>query len=1256
MKKGCLRTLGTVMVLLLVLSGNVFAQNENDSQTGIDGVKNLFGMTTSQAVGVSYHTHIQNVGWETNWVSNSITSGTYGQSLRLEGIEIKLTGDVPDGAKIEYRTHVQNVGWETYWANNGGTAGTQGMGLRLEGIQIRLVNMPDYSIEYRTHVQNVGWETNWAKDGETAGTQGQSLRLEGIQIRIIKEDADLTAYNKILATTKQAIKTNYTTYSWDKLQSVIKSNVVTVKSTQEQVDAATKAIKTAYAALESETTAKVYSSAGTYGPSSGLETINQDVIIKSDGVTLQNMHITGDLIISEEVGQGNATLNNITVDGETYVRGGGKNSIHINGGNYKRITIQETASGQVRIVATNANGLDVVIAEDAGGEDVILDGSFDSVQVDAPKMKISTQGATTIKEMTVSKAGAGSQVNLDANSQVDSMVFNGKADVKGQGNIAKSRVNADNVTYERAPGQQTVGSNVKVPPKTPVVTVPVTGITLTGAGSATTVAKAGTLQITAAVTPANASNNRVTWSIVNGTGTASISNSGVVTGLTAGTVTVNATAQDGSGKIGTLTLTVTDVTAGTIATVSSISSSTVNPTFTITLTNDTFTATANTTSNWTNAMGATGLTVSSITRYSNNQVIINTTGTAAVGTITFKANAAALTKNLASNTVTVTVNPVMVSAISVTGTGGATTVTKGSTLQMLATVTPSTAVNKNLTWSVVNGTGSAAISSTGLLTPATAGTVTVKATAIDGSAVSGSATITIQEVSAGVLASNSSLLIGASNPSIVITLTNDTFSSSAGSTSLWVVDAGTTGLTVSSVTRNSNTQVTIATTGTAKTGSLKIKASSGAMTKGVVSNELTVTAAAQAVTAVAITGTTTVGSTLTATITPTGATVGYQWQRGDTATGSFDNISSATAATYVLTGADQGKYIKVVATGTGNFTGTVTYTTSSWIVGSADATLKSSSTIKGVTIKSLGVPSSTLDGSSPGVTKKGSVIISGDQAQNTSNTGEFVTAFEKTDTNATIKVVKFAKSASNAGFEAANAYSNEAITDGDYFIIKVTGKSGSVEYYWIDVTVDATKPIVTATVQSVTNVTGQSVKVQSNESNGKVYIIKTGVAQSTVTEFENQVSTKNGAKADVYANGTDIVISTEGLSAGTYYAYAVDAVGNISDRGSNPITVTVSAEEVGVNSVTANGSSGATTTTELTLTLAKDVNLAKSDVTLTGATLDTVTDNDNGTYILGISNISVSNGANVTVALSKAGYAFNPTSKTVAVNVANVAP
>jgi prepilin-type N-terminal cleavage/methylation domain-containing protein len=70
-----------------------------------------------------------------------------------------------------------------------------------------------------------------------------------------------------------------------------------------------------------------------------------------------------------------------------------------------------------------------------------------------------------------------------------------------------------------------------------------------------------------------------------------------------------------------------------------------------------------------------------------------------------------------------------------------------------------------------------------------------------------------------------------------------------------------------------------------------------------------------AVTAIgAISGTTTVGSTLTAgAVTPSGATVSYQWRRNGT------NISGATAATYVLTAADQGTVISVVATGTGQY-------------------------------------------------------------------------------------------------------------------------------------------------------------------------------------------------------------------------------------------------------------------------------------------------------------------------------------------------
>ncbi len=86
-----------------------------------------------------------------------------------------------------------------------------------------------------------------------------------------------------------------------------------------------------------------------------------------------------------------------------------------------------------------------------------------------------------------------------------------------------------------------------------------TGITVTAAGGATAIATDnGTLQLSAAVLPANATNKTVTWSLTNGTGQATISASGLVTAVANGTVTAKATAKDGSGIYGTLTLTISN--------------------------------------------------------------------------------------------------------------------------------------------------------------------------------------------------------------------------------------------------------------------------------------------------------------------------------------------------------------------------------------------------------------------------------------------------------------------------------------------------------------------------------------------------------------------------------------------------------------------------------------------------------------------------------------------------------------------------
>ena len=81
--------------------------------------------------------------------------------------------------------------------------------------------------------------------------------------------------------------------------------------------------------------------------------------------------------------------------------------------------------------------------------------------------------------------------------------------------------------------------------------IPVTGITVTGAGGIETiVADDGTLQMVATVYPENATNKSVIWSLVKGVGHASISETGLVTARSSGTVTVRATSSDGSNVYG----------------------------------------------------------------------------------------------------------------------------------------------------------------------------------------------------------------------------------------------------------------------------------------------------------------------------------------------------------------------------------------------------------------------------------------------------------------------------------------------------------------------------------------------------------------------------------------------------------------------------------------------------------------------------------------------------------------------------------
>lgn len=142
--------------------------------------------------GTASSAHVQKQGWQ-SYVRTGKEAGTHGKSLRMEGVKIYLTGNVPDSASIIYQAHVQSIGWQKA-VSNGELAGTVGKAKRLEALKITLKGLPGYKVSYRAHVQKYGW-MKWQTTANgaslssagIAGTVGKSLRMEAVEINIEKQ-------------------------------------------------------------------------------------------------------------------------------------------------------------------------------------------------------------------------------------------------------------------------------------------------------------------------------------------------------------------------------------------------------------------------------------------------------------------------------------------------------------------------------------------------------------------------------------------------------------------------------------------------------------------------------------------------------------------------------------------------------------------------------------------------------------------------------------------------------------------------------------------------------------------------------------------------------------------------------------------------------------------------------------------------------------------------------------------------------------
>ena len=201
----------------------------------------------------------------------------------------------------------------------------------------------------------------------------------------------------------------------------------------------------------------VYNESGVYGPSVDEEVleVKGNVTVSIENVTLKNMIIDGDLYLAEGIGEGDITLDNITVTGETIVKGGGINSIIIKNSSLANLLIIKK-DGEIRLVAQgntiinstylyssaklqgerlNVNSFGKVeIKKVAPGGTVEFEGNFSSIDVGA-SADIEVTGTSKIDELNIHKDIESVNLLVSPYSVIDKLNVNSEIDVINRGII-----------------------------------------------------------------------------------------------------------------------------------------------------------------------------------------------------------------------------------------------------------------------------------------------------------------------------------------------------------------------------------------------------------------------------------------------------------------------------------------------------------------------------------------------------------------------------------------------------------------------------------------------------------------------------------------------------------------------------------------------------------------------------------------------------------------------------------------------------
>lgn len=224
--------------------------------------------------------------------------------------------------------------------------------------------------------------------------------------------------------------------------------------------------------------AEKYNVAGIYGPESGTDTIQGNVMISTRDVTLRNTLIEGDLLLARSIGDGDVTLSGVTVKGKTIINGGGPNSIIMYNFNGVTVIVDVPEGSNVRLVAQGNTSITNVTMDSNGrleeenltgsgfvnvaipsGAQVTLDGTFSEVSVEAAGANVSVAGGA-IATLTVAQGASGAGINLAVGTSVTVLNANAQSSITGQGQIATANVYSNYVTIEKTPAATNVAAGV----------------------------------------------------------------------------------------------------------------------------------------------------------------------------------------------------------------------------------------------------------------------------------------------------------------------------------------------------------------------------------------------------------------------------------------------------------------------------------------------------------------------------------------------------------------------------------------------------------------------------------------------------------------------------------------------------------------------------------------------------------------------------------------------------------------------------